>query len=641
MGEISRRDFLKIGGAAAAGLALRLPRRPTRPEQSEQNKLFEAGLGDYYDVWLKGKKLDDLLGIRPPIFQRVYGCLDGIVSGRLDLFDISVPLLRDKWGAKECQAVEEAMKYINEFSIDIDPTKVDDSPEEVRSFLQTVAKSYPPHVLAMPPRVVIFKNGGQARHDHTAFTTTHDPEQTAVSWIHETTHQFDLNSWEKLKPFTKKESFINYIKTYYGCINDILAHYLNLPEETAKNIRLFGIRGFDEEKLSWTGLNNDLGKQLREWAAEFGIEDNIAISSNNYDTLTRAWSAFSHKIANYLRLMDIEQRKEFLKTNPKAQDAVYATMYGRSFPNYGIFFEGLARSTTHYLVGPVQAKEGGLSDSPSNLESNRLIDESTLLIDRNIELQRVRLASFSRLPPFPTYSQIRESLGLTPQRLHPAGTTGEEAGENREKKWRRYALALLTTERAAFILGRKMAKARSRKLYQKHRKEFSEAVRSGIFQSENPIIIDHNGKVAVDENTGYRLQLEKIGKASSLELDDRKPTVLVLTDSDKSDSVIVFPPLSKKEFLGYGKHYSNFGVLVTGPVFGIENNAFKVAHTPNVGLTNIDRGPGIHYWGKGLTLYFGVEVQRVKLPWNYKEGEEKKIIEVKAGKLSTVEVKKV
>lgn len=639
MGELSRRDFLKLTGVTLGALAFRLPKGSEGVP--EQNKLFESGLGDYYDVWVEGKKFEDSLGVNPPLFNEVYETLDGVISGKIDSFDPSVSLLRDGWGTEENQAINEAENYASEIPVEIDSTKVKDTEEEVRSFLQRVAKTYPLHVLAQPQKVVIVPGGGGAGWDRMEFTTTHDPEQAAVTWIHEATHEFDGERWKKVKPFTNKRGFIEYIKTYYECINDILEYYLHLPESeairllkngdttkivisptTAQNVHLFSIWGFDGEKLASTNLNKDLKQQLHQWLSEFEIKADIDVISNDADSLTVAWSTFLHRVGNRLRTMNIDQRERMLQKNPKVKDIINAAMYGLSLPDYNVFFEGCLGAIGHFLVGPVQARGGGLPDSPFE-------PEFSFLVNSDAKLQQVRLASFSRLPLFASYSQIRESFGLTSKR--------PETYDERLK--RSLATALIIQGAILFTAAKFVEIVTRRSDYQKHVSEFADKVKGSMFRDNTPILIDSEGKVLTNVDGDYKLQLREVEKEDSFELDTFEPTVLVLTDDRGQDSIIIFPPLNRTAVFGYGKHYNNLGVLVTGPAFGIEDNALKVAHTPNFGYSDV-RGPGIIpgkpygiHWGKGLSFHFGGKIQNVKLPWNYKKGEEMNITDVKVGKL--------
>jgi hypothetical protein len=619
MGETTRRDFLKLSGAAALGaLALRFPDSSWVPQ--EQTRLFEAGLGDYFDVWTEGKKIEDTLGVNPPLFEEIYKTLNGVASGRIDSFDPSVSLLRDEWGGKENQIVDSALKYADEISLEIDGSKVQDTEPEVRSFLRHAAKSYPLHMLALPNKVVLAPNGGLAGWDFVQFTTTHDPEQAAVSWIHEATHELD-GYWERIKPFARKKAFIEYIKTYYQSIQEALKYYMSLPEEKAirisknadvleidipldsvNDIPLVSIWGFDNEKLGSTTVNKDLEAQISTWAVRLGISPNFKLDSVDYGTLVKAWSIFVHRVGKRLIAMNADQRDKLLQRDPSVDDIINAALYGLNMPDYGIFFEGLLSSIGHFLVGPVQAREGGLPDSPFETEFSPLVVT-------DIKLQQVRLASFSQLPSYASYSQIRESFDLPRERPE----TGKE-------KARRLLITTLATEGALFVTSKVLETITNRFRYQKHLQEFSNKVREKMFRGRKPELIDNDEKAKSDIGEGDRVSLREAQKVDSFELDTFEPTIVVLTGKDCRDSIIVFPAINGATNFDYGKYSNNLGVLVTGQLFGGESNEFKVAHTPNYGYSDV-RGPGIipgkpygMHWQKGLSLYYPDRVQNIRLP---------------------------
>lgn len=424
--KLSRRDFLKVAGITL-GSALTYRQNLfdilNRDEKAEGiDELVELGLGDYQEVWIKGRKFIDSYRSYPPVFYDLFKTLDDVVFGSLESSAPEISLLRDGWSGNEKLAVDMAEKYVGEVNIEMDSRNVTDNTREVKQYLSRVAESYPLHILALPKRIVIVPGGGIASKDIFEFTSPRmDLESAAVSFIHEATHVFDsFDGWKRTKAYANKSVLIGYIENYYQFIQNFVSDYLNLREDKLFNVpKVMSIWQYRQGVISETDCRQDINDKLYQWTTRMGVKG-VYVNSVNFDELREAWALFIHRIGNKFAWWDSETRNKLIMVDPTIAELQGVFAYGYTMPEYGLSFEGLLGAVSHFLVGPVQSKWGGLPGSLKQINSN-------FMMDYDLELQRIRFNSLTQLPRNADFKWIRKSFGLPPN--HPIGESVETEEE--------------------------------------------------------------------------------------------------------------------------------------------------------------------------------------------------------------------
>lgn len=627
--KLSRRDFLKLSGLALGGLAFS-PQIKRLEIASKEVRLDELGLEDYQEVFREGQKIKNTFGVNPPIFSDVYEILDYAASNNLDHNAEPVQLLRDGWGTHEARMIPDVERHVNDIKIEIDSNQVKDNEADVRNFLLLAAKSYPVHVLALPNKVVIVPGGGLSAGSYIAFTTRLDPEQSAVSFIHEATHELDNHAWKNIKEYVDRKKFANYVATYYGCINDFTQNYLGMTEDQVVEYPIASIYGFDTSNATNFDCSRDFTNQINEWAKKLGIND-ISVPTNDLNGISSSWTLFLHRVGNKL----LQSRNAPLISEETLEEIRQVLTYGFDMPDYNLHFEGLLGAVGHYLVGPVQSRWGGLPSSERQTESNFMIQNDLLL-------QRVRFNSFSALPYNTTFSQIRESFGLSTD--HPVEVEQEKKAlvEQEKKALRRLAVIGVCTAVGTNITFNKIAKvATESRQGAKDKKgrleQFDGGVKESIGKFDLLQLLDDNGQVVENLPDGNKLSLKEVSKDTPFLMHLMEPTFLVFTDINGKDSIIVFSSLGQTRVYDHYdsdlKPKNQIGLLVFGPLFNRDEGGVKVARAVNKNYF-IQGNSGITYsnpegvpWNfknGSLDLYISKQNFSVKMPWS-KDGNVTKV----------------
>ncbi|PIZ57781.1 hypothetical protein COY20_04675 [Candidatus Shapirobacteria bacterium CG_4_10_14_0_2_um_filter_40_12] len=165
--------------------------------------------------------------------------------------------------------------------------------------------------------------------------------------------------------------------------------------------------------------------------------------------------------------------------------------------------------------------------------------------------------------------------------------------------------------------------------------EFDRSVNDILGKTDMTQLVDQDGHTIADDS----LILNNVSKETPLLVDMFKPTILVLTDNDGIDSIVVLPALNRTFVYDHynwdSKPRNQIGILVSGSMFGLRPGETKVARATNknyfVSIPSSSDGVPWNIEKGSIDIYVGNKLVKIKLPWH----KESNVTQIRVGKIKS------
>lgn len=429
METISRRQFLKLSGAAAVGLGLTLPGCKSAGNeggQDQQQSNFEitpqdvavaraflteqelstlekAGLGEFVDIYanlqvitfpLNHPNLRLYTGIG--VLDEINQVCSAVIKGESAEMQERINALNEGWGTSispdmverelQFRAVEDAVEILN-----VKPPLTD---KQIRQYLVQVGLTLPGLRMAFADKIVTVDSGGEAGAPHIMLSLSTDNEKYLdVTTYHEGMHSVHTN-WHRMKPFTQKTAFLDYYSKYSFAIMSSYRQWAALDSAQKKQYKS-GSQLIEHDR--WTEKVDERIAGYRSHI-EPHVKAKIPASLDQADPITKL-NSLVEIIAELINMTrsDAETKQSLMAILESDETAA---MELSSLISMGV------NEHSHYLVGPPQRDGGGFPDS-----------EAAMYVRGGL-LEALNIAMFNASIPMiaggktPAVREIRNALSL-------------------------------------------------------------------------------------------------------------------------------------------------------------------------------------------------------------------------------------
>lgn len=221
---------------------------PVELPQLDQDRLHEAGLNDFKDVFHSFSIMQTKFGTVLDFFpldngsgeaHSLYSTLRdvtkrGQVTSGEKTNASAVAEIRDKWGDQR-ENIDVALQRANT-SHNFQKGGTSDTREEVIAYLDTIGRILPYHVLTLPEDITTVKGAGGLGKIYEMPTLKYDEfyrlrpsnERTAFSLLHEGQHTIE-SEWHRVKPYIDRKQYLDYIQTVTDQTMYLAESYFSLP----------------------------------------------------------------------------------------------------------------------------------------------------------------------------------------------------------------------------------------------------------------------------------------------------------------------------------------------------------------------------------------------------------------------------